>query len=174
MQTAYSRIAPSWQPESQKDISPTEVIILAIILGQFAAIIIPNLLRSRQASNEASAISSVRTIGTAQATYQSTRGRGRHFAPSLADLAMDGMVDAALGSGRKNGFIFISTGYSAIYDSPSTFETVGVPDSTGVFGTGNRSFYSNETFVIYQRPGKHISDWGVVQRTPSAPASVLD
>jgi type IV pilus assembly protein PilA len=49
-----------------------------------AAIAIPNLLRSRIAANEASAVGTVRTVNVAQIAYSATYGRG--FAPDLATL----------------------------------------------------------------------------------------
>ena len=42
------------------------------VIGVVAAITIPNLLASARAANEGSAISSLRTISSAEATYQST------------------------------------------------------------------------------------------------------
>lgn len=53
-----------------------------------AAVAIPNLIRSRIASNEASAIAGVRSVNTAQVTYYSTFSR-RGFAPNLASLGQD-------------------------------------------------------------------------------------
>jgi type II secretory pathway pseudopilin PulG len=50
-----------------------------------AAVAIPNLMRSRVAANEASAVGSVRSVNTAQITYQITYPK-RGFAPDLATL----------------------------------------------------------------------------------------
>jgi len=41
-------------------------------------IAIPNLLRSKMAANEASAVGSIRTVNTAQVTYSSTYGTATH------------------------------------------------------------------------------------------------
>ena len=41
-----------------------EIMIVVVIIGILAAIAIPNLLRSRMAANEASAVGSIRTINT--------------------------------------------------------------------------------------------------------------
>src|SRR5262249_29665238 len=51
-----------------------ELLIVVAVIGIIAAIAAPNLIKSRQAANEASAIGSVRSIGTSQAAYQSTTG----------------------------------------------------------------------------------------------------
>src|SRR6266403_1177903 len=53
-----------------------------------AAIAIPNLLRSRMAANEASAVGSVRTVNTAQVVYATTYPK-RGYAPNLATLGPD-------------------------------------------------------------------------------------
>ena len=53
-----------------------------------AAVAIPNLLRSRMAANEASAVGSVRTVVVAQVTYEVTYPK-RGYAPNLATLGPD-------------------------------------------------------------------------------------
>ncbi len=57
----------------------------ATSLLMIAAIAIPNLLRSRIAANEASAVGSMRSINTAQITYSAMYEK-RGYAPSLAAL----------------------------------------------------------------------------------------
>src|SRR6476646_2541784 len=69
----------------QKGFSLIELLIVVAIILIIAAIAIPNLLRARMAANEASAVASVRTINTAEVTYNSTYPTVG-FATALANL----------------------------------------------------------------------------------------
>jgi prepilin-type N-terminal cleavage/methylation domain-containing protein len=69
----------------QKGFSLIELLIVVAIILIIAAIAIPNLLRSRIAANEASAVGSLRTINTSEVTYASTYP-AQGFAFALATL----------------------------------------------------------------------------------------
>ena len=61
-----------------------ELLIVVAIIGIIAAIAIPGLLRARMSGNEASAIGSVRALGSAQATFASTCGGGGYAGTMVA------------------------------------------------------------------------------------------
>jgi hypothetical protein len=78
-------------------------VLLPFMAGPMiaASVAIPNLLRSRQAANDASAITNLRTIFTAEVTYLSTR---RNYA-DIPALIRAGLLDARFSS-AVNGYQF--------------------------------------------------------------------
>ena len=130
-----------------KGFSLIELLIVVAIIGIIAAIAIPNLLASRRAANEGSALSSLRTIHSSEITYQSASGAGQFG--TLANLQADLLIDEVLGSGGKSGYTFVATP-SAAGATPVTFYSTAVPTITaGVGRTGTRRFGVTEDGVLH-------------------------
>ena len=95
---------------NEKGFSLVELLVVVIIIAIVAAIAIPNLLASRRAANEASAVSSLRTIHSAEVTYFSTTGQNALYG-SLTQLNADGLIDTQFTNSpaRRSGYDFVAT-----------------------------------------------------------------
>ncbi len=156
----------------QKGFSLIELLIVVAIILIIAAIAIPNLLRARIAANEASAVSSIRTINTAEVTYQSaypTWGYANTLAklgpggvgatcpaggPTQANSCLvDSVLSNATAAGRaKSGYWF---GLNANQGAGGTlYLSYTVGSAPAAFNqTGVRDFCSNEDAVVQFAPG---------------------
>ena len=140
--------------KKQKGFSLIELLIVVAIILIIAAIAIPNLLRSRMAANEASAVGSVRTINTAEVTYASTYP-DQGFSQTLANLTSTAsqtsatstnamLIDTVLGAGQKSGYTFTYTPGGVAVNTSYTIQSGPVTMDT----TGKRTFFSDSTGVI--------------------------
>ncbi len=122
-----------------------EMLIVVAIIGIIAAIAIPNLLASRRAANEGSALQSLRTIHSCEATYRATTGDGSYG--TMAELRGQFLTDEVLGSGEKAGYTFgvnpVSAGFGA------QFYSTAIPvRPSGFAQSGSRRFAMAEDGIL--------------------------
>ncbi|MDT7603143.1 MAG: hypothetical protein QOF61_1140 [Acidobacteriota bacterium] len=126
-------------------------LLIVPVIGIIAAIAIPNLLASRRAANEGSAIASMRKLASAEYGYSNTAGDGK-FA-DFNELVAHNMIEQPLIDGENNGYRF------DVQTRGTDFEVTAVP--VAYPNTGKRSFYysSSDNFLrVADTKGGKIDD----------------
>jgi type IV pilus assembly protein PilA len=141
-----------------KGFSLIELLIVVAIILIIAAIAIPNLLRSRIAANQASAVGSLRTLNTSEVTYSSTYNVG--FTATMTNLQAPttaganptstaaGLIDSVLASGSKSGYSFTYSAGTA--DSTGRINGYAFNGSPITSSTGTNYYYTDQSGVIRQ------------------------
>lgn len=138
-----------------------ELLIVVAIILVIAAIAIPNLVKSRMSANEASAVSSLRSINTAQTSYMVSYPE-IGYADALTKLAAAssgtigpnsaGLLDWVLGCPsqpcQKSGYNFSIV--NATGTPVSSYQVTAVP--TLLNQTGHRGFCTDQVPTMSYDP----------------------
>ena len=146
-----------------KGFSLIELLIVVAIILIIAAIAIPNLLRARIASNESSAVASLRIVNTAQVSYTSAYATVG-YASTLSNLSGTSctppsssgacLIDTQLALGFKSGYSFGISGTSG--STPvATYQVMAAPLQPNQSGV--RYFCSFQDAVIRVNPTATIA-----------------
>jgi type IV pilus assembly protein PilA len=163
--------------QKQKGFSLIELLIVVAIILIIAAIAIPNLIRARMSANESSAVGSLRTINTAEISYNSTYP-AQGFTSSLVNLggaapctpttATGCFIDSVLSAANpaiKSGYSFQTGPGTCTAGTPQNCYAVSANPVTAN-QTGVRSFCSFEDAVL-----RYVTGGGIAVGTcPAATA----
>jgi prepilin-type N-terminal cleavage/methylation domain-containing protein len=103
--------------KSNRGFSLLELLIVVAIILIIATIAIPNLIRSRQAAQESAAVTTLKTINTAEVTYLSSAG-GKYG--TIGDLVAAGLLDSRFSSSSVGGYTFTVTASGSDYTATAT------------------------------------------------------
>jgi type IV pilus assembly protein PilA len=152
---------------SSRGFTLIELLIVVSIILILAGLAIPDLMKSRLAADQASAVASLRTISSAEVTYISTYSG---YSSTLAELDGNvfpatslaaGLIDSVLGSGFKSAYNF----YYVPCVSPAVPNdgTLTAPPMCGVSvsiyqvsanpvsGTGNGNYYFTDPSAVIRQ-----------------------
>jgi prepilin-type N-terminal cleavage/methylation domain-containing protein len=134
----------------QKGFSLIELLIVVAIILIIAAIAIPNLLRSKIAANQASAVGSLRTLNTSCIAFSTSYGQFPTKLLDLGPIASGGtasstsadLIDSVLAAGQKSGYTFVYT--SAAPYQAYTITATPITAAT----TGQNMYFTDQSGVI--------------------------
>jgi len=165
---ATARLASAGALESSGTLTSPRFSNLRFGLGTITAIAVlllllaigtPNLLKSRMAANESSAVGSLRLLNTAAVNYRSTYG---HYPLSLRNFGSPAkgapseeaadLIDSTLAAGQRSGYVFTYLRISLLGGAGQEgYKIKADPLNPG--STGMRHFSTDQTGEIRAEPG---------------------
>jgi prepilin-type N-terminal cleavage/methylation domain-containing protein len=132
-----------------------ELLIVVALMGVLAALSAPFLIAAKVASNEASAIGSLKAMNSAQAAFSGSCG-GNYYTTSVATLIAGEFISPDIALLPKAGFrVTLAPSVAAVAGAP---DCSGQPTETGYYATavpvgadaGRRGFATNHGGIVWE------------------------
>jgi type IV pilus assembly protein PilA len=140
---------------SRQGFTLIELMIVIALIAIIAAIAIPNMLSARKSANEGAAIGHLKTITNAQHIF-SVSDKDNDNSPdyaTMAELSESQILDAVLGSGRRQGYLF-ECGPTLLTPEACWF---AVANPIQPQASGDRYFATNQRGVIFYTNASSIT-----------------
>lgn len=144
-----------------------EVLVVVAIIGVLALIAGNRMMRAKMSAEEASAISALRSINSAQVSFSSACANG-HYAIDLADLSLApsgsraGFISPDLSSNGilKSGYSFTITrsGEAGTADSPTPACNGGSVPASNYHARADRVTYAGARYFATDKRGTVYED----------------
>jgi prepilin-type N-terminal cleavage/methylation domain-containing protein len=132
-----------------------ELLIVVALIGVLAALSAPFLMAAKKASNEASAIGSMKAINSAQLAYSNSCG-GNYYTPSIATLVSGAYISPDVALLPKSGFtVTMAPGATS---SAGALDCLARATATGYYASAapggaeaaRRGFATNQSGTIWE------------------------
>lgn len=124
-----------------------ELLIVIAVIAILAALAIPNLLGSRKAANETSAISTLRTVISQEELFKSRNLGGNNAYGTLNDLVTKNLITFPRSSGSGATTVYMKSGYKFTTctgnSMPSTTEWMVYAEPETPGSSGDRYFVAS-------------------------------
>ena len=147
--------------KKEQGFSLIELLIVVAIIAIIAAIAVPSMLTSRMAANEAGAVQSLRTFGSAQVAYAAVNNQ--QFG-KIADLTTGGYLDQRWDGGTFSGYKYTEeakiTNCATNADAalPNGFGATAEPSTAGSTGRYAYGIASDQVVRYMQISGSALPD----------------
>ena len=124
-----------------------ELLIVIAVIAILAALAIPNLLGSRKAANETSAISTLRTVISQEELFKSRNLGGNNGYGTLNELVTKNLITFPRSSGTDASTVYMKSGYKFTTctgnSMPSTTEWMVYAEPETPGSSGDRYFVAS-------------------------------
>ncbi|MEK7270461.1 MAG: prepilin-type N-terminal cleavage/methylation domain-containing protein [Planctomycetota bacterium] len=125
----------------------TELMVVSTTTALLATLSIPSILASKLAANEASTITSLKMLATAEEQFRVSSGTAGYGTLQELSASNPRYIEEPLGNGKKSGYLFVLT-----LGTPADSHWFAQANPMKSGKTGNRHFFIDASGLIRTNP----------------------